>query len=109
MLSLDQKKALYRIISEGIGNAIRHGNARQILVNLIIGNKYTLLEISDNGKGFNISAIENQNKLGMGIRNIRILARSLQGNIQINSEPGHGTVISIKIPNRHGCTRKEIV
>jgi len=109
LLSLDQKKALYRIISEGIGNAIRHGNARQIFVTLIIGNQYTLLEISDNGMGFNISDIEDQNKMGMGIKNICILTRSLQGNIQINSEPGHGTVISIKIPNRHGCTRKEIV
>jgi len=109
LLSLDQKKAFYRIISEGIGNSIRHGNARKILVKLIIGNQYTLLEISDNGKGFNISAIENQDKMGMGIKNICILTRSLQGNIQINSEPGHGTVISIKIPNRQECARKEIV
>ena len=51
-LSCKQKKALYRMICEGIGNAVRHGEAEIIEVSLNISPEETTLSIVDNGKGF---------------------------------------------------------
>ena len=98
-LSLIQKKAIYRIICEGIGNAVHHGKADHISVNLNIEPKNSLLRITDNGKGFNTNGIKNNKGSGLGIKNLYYLTESLNGEINITSKTGIGTEININIPN----------
>jgi len=93
-----QKKAIYRIICEGIGNAVRHGKAEAVKVKLDIGNEAAALEIIDNGRGFDLDRIEADKQQGLGIKNIKFLVNSLKGSVNIHSVIGEGTNICITIP-----------
>lgn len=94
-----QKRAIYRIICEAIGNAIRHGRADTVNINLNIDIQDTILQINDNGKGFDVGEIEVGGQHGLGIRNIKFLVNSLRGDIKILSSMGEGTRIHISVPN----------
>lgn len=98
LLSTDHKKAFYRIITEGIGNALRHGNAGYISILLDIGIKDILFQIKDDGTGFDTNILEETGKMGMGLRNMQFLTHSLFGSIRMKSEPGRGTTIDITVP-----------
>lgn len=98
ILSSTSKKALYRIICESIGNAVRHGNATEIEVFLIIESEMIKLEINDNGIGFNVENLINSNNKGLGLDNIQQLTYLLNGNIQIDSKLKKGTKINIILP-----------
>lgn len=99
LLSCNQKRALYRIICEGIGNAVRHGKAKNIEVNLHINPEFVSLSIMDDGIGFDVSLVDANKTKGLGIQNMNQLVQSLQGEIEIDSSPGSGTSIKLAIPN----------
>jgi signal transduction histidine kinase len=99
LLSCNQKRALYRIICEGIGNAVRHGKAKNIEVNLHINPEFVSLSIMDDGIGFDVSLVDANKAKGLGIQNMNQLVQSLQGDIEIDSAPGSGTSIKLAIPN----------
>lgn len=110
LLSMMQKKALYRIICEAIGNAVRHGKAKHIEANLIIGANTISLEIVDNGVGFETISLEKEENRGLGIKNIYQLVHSLNGMISLDSNLGIGTRIDITIPNSmHQLYEEEVI
>lgn len=98
-LSTNQKKTIYRLITEAAGNSIKHGKADKVVIQLDIGSSNITLSIIDNGTGFDTAIIEQEGKIGLGIRNIHFLTHSLDGNIQMNSGPGKGTSIVICFPH----------
>lgn len=98
-LSISQKKALYRIICEGLSNGVRHGEANNIEIILNIDKESTYLSIKDNGKGFNLNQALEKKTRGLGLQNLYQLTESLHGEIHINSEIGKGTTIEIIMPN----------
>ena len=94
------KIIIYRIVQEGLTNAAKHSQATQ--VELLITNKENCIEldISDNGKGFDIdttrlNASENNNMGLMGMVERVILAG---GEIDIITKPGDGTKIQVFFP-----------
>lgn len=95
-----QKQAIYRIICESIGNSVRHGKASQIDVKLDINFEYNYLTVIDNGTGFDVEKIRNSKCNGIGIRNIKNLTHSLNGEIKINSIIEVGTTVKATIPNK---------
>lgn len=97
-LNLLQKKYLHRIIFEAVGNAIRHGRANNIKVVLQIKRNTTLLDIIDDGSGFDFYYIDKSNKKGLGIQNIKNLVFTLNGEINFDTGIGKGTNIKIIIP-----------
>ncbi|MFW5648331.1 MAG: sensor histidine kinase [Candidatus Alkaliphilus sp. MAG34] len=111
LLTCNQKKALYRIICEGVGNAVRHGDAKNIEVNLNIDAEFTSLNIRDDGRGFDVSL--SCNNRGLGIENMYQLADSLGGYLEIESALGIGTNVELGIPNsdfvldKGGCFKRE--
>lgn len=102
-----QKKAFYRIICEGIGNAIRHGKSKTIQVFLDIKNETSDLQIIDDGIGFDVTQIQKDGWGGLGIKNMHYLVGSLGGEIHIDSRIEKGTAIHVKIPNQIGRMNKE--
>lgn len=98
MLSVDHKKAFYRIITEGIGNAIRHGKAKRLNITIDIREKDIFLLLEDDGTGFNLKLLDKIDKMGMGIKNIYSLTGLLHGTIQVDSRVGSGTTIKITVP-----------
>lgn len=109
LINSKQKKALYRIICEGISNAVRHGKANDINVSLDVQADMSLLNIYDNGIGFELARVLEDKSKGLGINNIHYLVDSLKGQIKIDSQPGKGTKIEIIIPNESHIIRKEVV
>lgn len=88
------KLMMFRIIQEQVNNIIRHAKAFSIMINLQSDAEFILLSISDDGKGFDLSNY----KKGRGLSNISSRASLLNGNMEINTAPGKGCVISVVIP-----------
>lgn len=85
---------LYRIMQELVNNAIKHAEASQILVLLQQTDNTLFLTVEDDGKGFD-TTIGNKLK-GAGLANIEARVEFLGGKIDIQSEPGTGTAITIE-------------
>jgi signal transduction histidine kinase len=82
------------IISEGLSNAARHAQAREVEIRAEVENGRLILTIKDNGRGF----VPNSGNGGYGLRNMRDRARLLGGELTIDSEPGQGTQIELSAP-----------
>ncbi|MDJ0796362.1 MAG: sensor histidine kinase [Calothrix sp. MO_167.B12] len=93
-LSQEIATAIYRIIQESLTNICKYAKATQI--DLIITSKknHLLLQIEDNGIGFNVG----QNTTGFGIKSMRDRTLALGGNFKINSHPNCGCQIIVNIP-----------
>ncbi|MFC2111415.1 tetratricopeptide repeat protein [Bacteroidota bacterium] len=87
--------ALFRIIQEVLNNMIKHSEAAEISIDLERINKKVLLKIEDNGKGFDVSKID-QSK-GIGWKNIYSRLSMINGQIDIKSGLDKGTVINIDL------------
>lgn len=92
----DIATALFRVYQESLTNVLRHAAAKQVTTVLTIDNNNLILEISDNGIGFEMSEIENKKTLGItGIRERTIMMR---GNFHMESQKGKGTRLTIQVP-----------
>ncbi len=84
------------IVNEAISNAVRHAEASNLTIEVIVSDAEFIATIEDDGKGFDIQTID-QNT-GLGLPNIRQRARFYAGRVKIDSSPGQGTTFSIIIP-----------
>jgi PAS domain S-box-containing protein len=87
--------ALYRITQEAIHNAIVHGHSRRIEVGLDAPDKLLCLTIQDYGEGFPSELPANA---GMGLHVMHYRARSIGGNLAIESIPNKGTLVACRVP-----------
>lgn len=86
--------SIYRIVQELVHNAIKHGKAQHIVVQLNSSHDQLLLTIEDDGTG--ISKAELPASSGFGLKNIRTRVRAYNGQIQIETEQGKGTTVYIE-------------
>ena len=84
---------LYRIAQEAVHNAVEHGAAREVQINLAFNHEVMLLTIRDNGKGFD----SNANGNGMGLRIMRYRAQCVGGSCDVQSS-SEGTVVRCRVP-----------
>jgi signal transduction histidine kinase len=92
----DTALMIYRIIQECVQNALKHAKATKLDVAMIVENNEVDVTVEDNGIGFAATGLHETNSLGM--KNIRSRIEYLNGKLDINSEPGNGTVIAFYIP-----------
>jgi two-component system sensor histidine kinase ComP len=85
------------MIQEIINNAVKHSGATRLQIDINLKNDKLILEVSDNGIGFNTNAVINNNT-GLGIKNIFGRTRMLDGDMYLISAPGKGTTYKIEIP-----------
>ena len=85
---------LYRLLQESLGNIRKHANAKHVDVSLSSGQREIELRVSDDGSGFN----SGDSKKGLGLTSMQERVRPLRGHVAIDSSPGRGTVIAVKIP-----------
>ena len=84
---------LYRIVQEAVHNAVEHGAAREVQINLASNDEVLVLTIRDNGKGFDSDANGN----GMGLRIMRYRAQCIGGSCDVQSS-SEGTVVRCCVP-----------
>lgn len=84
---------IFRVLQELINNAIRHGEATIISINLIIEKEVLRLSVTDNGKGFNVK----KSKGGLGLSNINSRLDMIHGRMEIESFIDQGSNFDIYI------------
>ncbi len=89
--------ALFRILQEALTNVAKHAHASLVVVRLRRDNKYTVLEIRDNGRG--ISDADMNKPKSFGLRGIRERISSLSGEFTITPAEQGGSHITIRIPD----------
>jgi signal transduction histidine kinase len=93
----EHEHALLRIAQEAVSNAVRHAKPRAIKIQLGAENDFLLLSVADDGCGMkNLPELYAQQ--GFGLTNMRERAQAIGGLWQIQSRPGAGTEISVRIP-----------
>jgi two-component system sensor histidine kinase NreB len=91
------EEGLFYIASEALNNSLKHAmaNSLKIIICVDVG-KEVALEVSDNGRGFDMNALEDEG--GIGMNSMRERAERLGGGIEIKSANGEGTNILVRIP-----------
>jgi PAS domain S-box-containing protein len=85
---------LYRIAQEAVRNAIEHGDAREILIQLTFGDRDMVLTIQDDGCGIDTKT----NGQGMGLRIMRYRAQCIGGSCEVHAGPSQGTIVHCRVP-----------
>ncbi|HET7898197.1 MAG TPA: PAS domain S-box protein, partial [Flavisolibacter sp.] len=86
--------AIYRIIQEQLNNILKYAEASLVTINLKKSGGYLVLEMTDNGKGFDTNA----KRSGIGITNMQTRAENLGGHFQISSAMGKGCRLNVRFP-----------
>jgi two-component system, NarL family, sensor histidine kinase LiaS len=86
--------ALVRITQEACVNAVRHGNARWLAVSMTRQDGHVELAVRDTGTGFDPSAA----RAGSGLAHIRDRVAELGGTVDIDSAPGRGAALTVRVP-----------
>lgn len=90
--------AFYRILQEQLGNIVKHAEASSVEVHVRKAGHKILLQIKDDGKGFD----NKQRREGIGLENIRRRAQLMGGKVEIISSPGEGCEVNILVPSISG-------
>lgn len=94
-LAGDQAVQLANIAREALSNSLRHAQPQQVAITLRAERESVVLEISDDGVGFDPKS---PNRLGVGLASMTARARELGVPLDIQSAPGKGTRIRIRVP-----------
>ncbi|GAA4589685.1 hypothetical protein GCM10023194_44560 [Planotetraspora phitsanulokensis] len=85
--------AVFRVAQEALHNALRHAAAESIAVRLSHDPPRLVLEVSDDGKGF-----DETGGRGLGLASMNERAEAAGGSLAVDSRPGHGTMIRLEVP-----------
>jgi signal transduction histidine kinase/ligand-binding sensor domain-containing protein len=89
------RRHLFLVAKEALNNVVKHSGATRIAVRLEVNGDRLLLEIKDNGRGFNPAEL---NGSGNGLHNMRQRVNALGGEFTVESLPGNGTTIRASVP-----------
>ncbi|MDA7867000.1 histidine kinase [Verrucomicrobia bacterium] len=97
-LSSELQINLYRIIQEGMNNSLKHAEATQMIVTLLVSDRAVTLRIKDNGCGFDADAEKTRESHGFGLSGIRERSTMFNGTSELITAPGNGTEWIIRFP-----------
>lgn len=89
---------IYRIIQESVNNALKHSNGDRIVLDIGTKNNKCYINIKDNGKGFSVEDVLEQENMHFGISIMKERINLLHGTILFNTDKEKGTEINIEIP-----------
>ena len=89
---------LLRILQEALANVRRHSAATNVEVGLRTDDKAILLEVADDGRGFDPGSA----RAGIGLSAMRERVEELGGEIEVSSRPGSGTEVTVRVPSGGG-------
>lgn len=102
-LSPAVEDALFRIAQEAVSNAVRHGEPAHLWVALTLHQGVAVLSVRDDGRGFDRSATP----VHIGLRTMRERAAEVGGHLAVQSEPGHGTTVTVRVQDAGGAHEAE--
>ena len=94
-LSPDLEQAVFRVAQEAVTNVVHHANARNLTLWLEMDAGTLTLTVADDGSGFNMQQGEAAGRFGL--TGMRERAQLVAGQLTIESHPGRGTTIKLKL------------
>ena len=83
-----------RLLQEALSNVLKHAGARRVRMSTRHKGSYVEIRVEDDGDGFDIGTAQ----MGRGLKSQQRRARALGGSVRIDSSPGHGTRLSLRLP-----------
>jgi len=99
------KLALYRIVQEAVGNAVKHAGVNEATVTFESANGSVTAIIRDEGRGFELSDQEELGDGCVGLAGMRERAALVGGSVVVRTSPGGGTMVRASIPIQSGAVR----
>lgn len=96
-LQSHQRRHLLLIFKEALNNSLKYSRGTQVDLEIIQEDEALFINLMDNGRGFNLNSV----KKGSGLRNMKERAIKMEGDLTINTEPGKGTLVCLKIRITH--------
>lgn len=96
--SHDARTAIFRILQEALTNACRHADAKSITVDLREADEAIELMVADDGRGICATPPGRRKPRSLGLLGMHERATMVGGRLSVTSEPGRGTVVSLRIP-----------
>jgi signal transduction histidine kinase len=100
-LDMEKRKNCYLLFKEAVNNAFKYSGCTEIVTRISNTKGRIEIVIKDNGVGFDVQQELTGVKLtlsGNGLRNMKMRAEEMKGDLQINSVAGEGTEIRLSIP-----------
>ena len=88
------EKGLLRISQEALSNVVKHAQAREVRIELVLDSERARLSVKDDGQGFEPELSSGS----LGLTSMRNRTKTLGGVWTIQSEPGRGTEVNASIP-----------
>ena len=88
----DIKVEMYRIVQETLNNVVKYARATRVEINVRLEASQVHIEIKDNGIGFDIASVK---PTSLGLRIMRERAEAIHAQLQVASQPGLGTTVSL--------------
>lgn len=95
-LSGNQEIMIYRMIQECVSNALKHSQAKSLIIQLIRHDEELTVMVEDDGVGFKLD--DAKEKKGLGLSNVESRVKQLNGRCTFDTAPGQGTTIIAEIP-----------
>jgi signal transduction histidine kinase len=93
-LSGEEERVVYRLVQEALNNVLKHSQATKAGVSARLVEKRLQIAVEDDGRGFDQDSVAG----GRGLTGMRERIELLGGEIEIQSEPGDGTRVSVSVP-----------
>jgi signal transduction histidine kinase len=95
-LAVDIEETIYRLVQEGLRNVLRHAEASTARIAVCEQDTLVVVTIRDDGQGFDLDAPSR----GFGLLGMRERIDLVGGELEVSSEPGEGTTVRARLPNR---------
>ena len=89
---------IFRVFQESLTNITRYSEAKKVVTFIEISNDSIIIEITDDGKGFDTASEQPKSRQPFGILGMKERVRALHGKFELLSAPGKGTKIHISLP-----------
>jgi signal transduction histidine kinase len=98
VLAPTQQTAVLRIIQEALQNVRKHAASRRTVVSTRIESGRWIVEVSDDGRGFDVNAVAARGRRNFGLQFMRERADLIGAKFEVRSRQGGGTVVWLSIP-----------
>jgi signal transduction histidine kinase len=95
-LQAPSRSAFFHITQEALANVAKHSGASRVWVNLRRSGEDVVLQVIDNGRGFDPENAPD--RLGHGLSNMRERAHRAGGQLELATQPGDGTTLTVRVP-----------
>ncbi len=102
------REEAYHLAIEAMRNAVKHAEARRIVVTIHYEPRYLRLTVRDDGRGIDADTISSQHREGhFGLPGMRERAAIVKGQLDVRSAPATGTEIELRVPSAIAYTQPE--